>query len=284
MDDNTQWEEKLSDWIKQNNLDEEKVKKAVEGHTGDMDFLKNLKKEDFAKSQPEQEKPEEKEDDKDKDKDKSDDYKSNGDEYKGRQNPDGSCTMTGPDGKTKNYPDFESMNDDVCSTLKNKALAENKEPKISFKSSPRDEEHIQTFCRNAIMKHGVTIAPDADFVNDPQFWKDLKQEYLKQGHKESDWNKMTRFVPDEAMGRTPEERQTNNSMIKYMETKERLNKKKENGKEDPAPTKTSQAEKDPLLVSKTQDKDIGNKAPAPNAPQTMNPLLAAKLRNKSQGK
>ena len=56
-----------------------------------------------------------------------------------------------------------------------------------------------------MLKHNATII--AGWPEDKQFWKNLKDEYLKdENHTLADWEKMTRKSPDDVMSRTPEER------------------------------------------------------------------------------
>ena len=123
---------------------------------------------------------------------------------------DGKFTAIGSDGTVLEGKSFEEINDKVCQNMKQKAEAEGIENTICFNGKSPEEQKI--FSRNAIMKHDVTIL--GGYPKDPQFCKDLKNEYLAdKSHSLQDWERMTRKIPDDVMQRTPEEQARNKKLL-----------------------------------------------------------------------
>ncbi len=152
--------------------------------------------------------------DKDKDKDNDKDKDKKIENEKGLsfslKEKDGKFTAIGSDGTVFEGKSFEEINDKVCQNMKQKAEAEGRENTICFNGESPEEQKI--FSRNAIMKHDVTIL--GGYPQDPQFWKDLKNEYLAdKSHSLQDWERMTRKIPDDVMQRTPEEQARNKKLL-----------------------------------------------------------------------
>lgn len=122
----------------------------------------------------------------------------------------GQIVAVGSDGTVIRAGSFEEINDKVCQNLKQKAIAMGKEPKIGFNSN--NPERHQIFAHDAIIKHHMTII--AGGPKDPQFWKNLKQEFLSDKNNSLElWEKLTRNIPNEVMLRTPEEMERNNKLL-----------------------------------------------------------------------
>lgn len=127
----------------------------------------------------------------------------------GLEERDGKVISRGSNGVVFEGKNFEEVNDKVCSYMKNDSLSKGKEPKIGFHSN--DDTKKEIFSRNAIMKHNVTIL--AGWPEDQKFWQDLKKDYLSdKSHKQEDWERMTRKIPDDVMQRTPEEKARNKKL------------------------------------------------------------------------
>lgn len=127
----------------------------------------------------------------------------------GLEERDGKVISRGSNGVVFEGKSFEEVNDKVCSYMKNDSLSKGKEPKIGFYCN--DEAKKEIFSRNAIMKHNVTIL--AGWPEDQKFWQDLKKDYLSdKSHKQEDWERMTRKIPDDVMQRTPEEKARNKKL------------------------------------------------------------------------
>ena len=124
---------------------------------------------------------------------------------------DGKIVAHGNNGEVIEGKNFEEVNDNVCSIMKQASLAENREPQVSFHSS--NDEQRKIFSRNAVIKHGIVIGNDG-YSQDKQFWQDLKKQYLEDGKGDlSEWERMTRNVPDDIMQRSPEERTRNQKLL-----------------------------------------------------------------------
>ena len=121
----------------------------------------------------------------------------------GLEQVNGKFIARGSDGSILEGSNFEEINDKVCADLVQHCKSQGREATIGLHSD--NEEHKKTFSKNALLKHNATII--AGWPEDKQFWKNLKDEYLKdENHTLADWEKMTRRIPDDVMSRTPEER------------------------------------------------------------------------------
>lgn len=121
----------------------------------------------------------------------------------------GKFVWTGPNGEKIEGKDYAEAEDKFNAALVEDARKRGVEPKMGTYWGPgvpesEKREHQRISSKSAI-KHGVTII--AGWPEDRQFWKNLKDEYLKdENHTLADWEKMTRKIPDDVMSRTPEER------------------------------------------------------------------------------
>ncbi len=123
---------------------------------------------------------------------------------------DGKFTAIGTDGTVLEGKNFEEINDKICQDLKQKVENEGRECVLAYRG--KNPERQEIFSRNAIMKHGVAISDG--YPKDPQFWKDLKNEYLAdKNHSLKEWERMTRKIPDDVMQRTPEEQARNKKLL-----------------------------------------------------------------------
>lgn len=121
----------------------------------------------------------------------------------GLEQVNGKFIARGSDGSILEGSSFEEINDKVCADLVQYCKSQGREATIGLHSD--NEEYKKTFSKNALLKHNATII--AGWPEDKQFWKNLKDEYLKdENHTLADWEKMTRKIPDDVMSRTPEER------------------------------------------------------------------------------
>ena len=172
-----------------------------------LDELKDAKQ--FLKEEPSNDKKQE---------DEQANYKGNDSSFKVEENEDGSFTARGSNGSIIKAPNFEELNRQVLSSMKETSINAGKEPKVTFRSP--DEDRRTVFAKSAVLEHGITIGKGSTVPQDVGFWKDLKSEYLKdKTHSEEEWNKMTRFVPDEVMGRSKEESAKNQKLIFDLDTK-----------------------------------------------------------------
>lgn len=151
----------------------------------------------------------------------SDNNSSDNETYPGvkaKKNPDGSFSGYGSDGKYFEGKDFKDLNNKILESFKNKALQEQKEPKASFYSD--NKENVSIFAHEAIVNYGMTIGRNSCYPKDKKFWQNLKQEYLQnEGNSFESWEKITRNISDEAMGRTKEESKKNKALIKQLADK-----------------------------------------------------------------
>ncbi len=145
-------------------------------------------------------------------------------------NPDGSYTAITTKGQRLRGKNFEEISDQSCKLLKESALAEGKEPKIAYNNNPPNEHKSMIFCRNAILKFDVTISPQSDIPQDKNFWKELHSTYMNNGGTQENWEKMTRFVPDDIIGRSPEEIIKNKNLIAKFEAEKNNNIARDNKK------------------------------------------------------
>ena len=146
---------------------------------------------------------------------KDDDSKDAGSMHDGENNgyslqeKNGKFYAKGTNGKVLEGNNFEEINDKICDDLAKSCKAKGKEATIAYNGD--DEERKKIFSRNAIMKHDITIMDG--WSQDKEFWKNLKEEYLKDpDHALKDWERMTRKVPDDVMNRTKEESERNKKL------------------------------------------------------------------------
>lgn len=128
----------------------------------------------------------------------------------GLMKKNGKYIAYGSDGSILEGNTFEEINDKVCADLVQHCQAQGKEPTLALLNC-NDNKEKQIFSKNAIMKHNATIL--AGWPEDKQFWQDLKADYLKdEKHTLADWERVTRKIPDDVMGRTPEESARNKKL------------------------------------------------------------------------
>ncbi len=145
---------------------------------------------------------------------------------------DGKFIAHGSDGTVFEGKNFEEINDKVCENLAKNCRDQGEEATIAYHGN--NEENKKIFSRNALLKHDITIT--GGWPKDQQFWQDLKAEYLKDDkHSLNDWERITRKIPDEVMGRTPEERQRN----KKLNTADMLKRLRQRNNHNPEPRQQS---------------------------------------------
>ncbi|MBR1825618.1 MAG: hypothetical protein IJ770_03430 [Alphaproteobacteria bacterium] len=132
-------------------------------------------------------------------------------------NPDGSYSGFASDGRRLHGKNFEEINNQACQILKQRALDKGEEPGVKYSGNPPNQRKAEIFCRNAIVKFGMVIRASSDMPQDSAFWKDLQANYLQNGGKPEEWERMTRFIPDNLMGRTPEKSAENVALIEKMD-------------------------------------------------------------------
>lgn len=154
-------------------------------------------------------------------KEKNDDKDKNSKDDKAYQDKDNKLGFTliqdgsnlvavGADGSILDGKNFEEINDQVCKEFASKAKAEGCEKIVSYRSD--NPEELKIFAKTAILKYGLTIG--GGYPKDTEFWKELKNEYLKEGkHSQEDWEKITRQVPNDIMQRTNEEIIRNKNLL-----------------------------------------------------------------------
>ena len=187
---------------------------SVKGQTellNSEDFLEKEKEEENSKNP---DKDRDKNTSEDKNKDKNEDTKTfsdgQGQSFKIEKQKD-KMIATGKNGMVLEGKDFEEITDKICANVKQQSLSENRESQISLHAA--DENERQIFSRTAIMKHGMVIGRDG-YSQDPKFWQEMKKEYLNTGKgRLSEWERMTRNIPDDIMQRTPEERARNRRLL-----------------------------------------------------------------------
>ncbi len=118
---------------------------------------------------------------------------------------DGQYTAEGPNGEIIKNKDLDDFHKQLAQKCKNQFTKENN-PKgfVIFrlgedKNCPvSDEKYMESVARNFI-NEGVAIA--GDLPKNPEFWNNLKQEYLQnKENTEEIWNNLTRYVPRKSMG------------------------------------------------------------------------------------
>lgn len=104
----------------------------------------------------------------------------------------------GPNGKVISGKTEDEMQAQIAQEFVKDAQKKGKEPYCKFTNSIKDKESMKSFAKNFI-NAGVKI--DGDVPNDPQFWQQFKQDYLKNPENNMEnWNKLTSKVPPEYMG------------------------------------------------------------------------------------
>ena len=132
----------------------------------------------------------------------------------------GKLVAVGHDGTILDGKNFEEINDKICQQYVKDAKAEGTECIVCYNG--KDQEELKIFSKNAIMKYGITIGEG--YPNDPEFWQNLKKEYLNDDtHSLQDWERMTRLIPDNVMQRTDEEKKRNQNLIDEMAIKKTRN-------------------------------------------------------------
>lgn len=135
---------------------------------------------------------------------------------------DGKFEAISPDGQKVIGKNLDDLNLKLAQTFKQKALQEGKEPRVSFEYGKQDntlskQEMTESFARNFI-NEGVTVK--GDLPTDSKFWQKLKQDYLADKKNTLDnWNKLTRFVPPEYMGKSAEKQASEQENSKNEKTK-----------------------------------------------------------------
>ena len=138
--------------------------------------------------------------------------------YKLERKEDGSLVAIGNNGKEISGKNFEEINDSVLKEMKNHALSEKRESIVRFHSPDPDKAKI--FAKAAILKYGITVDGDSAMPKDPEFWNDLKKQYMSDSkHKLADWVKLTRYIPDDLLSRSKEEVQIKEGMLKLSQIK-----------------------------------------------------------------
>ena len=124
---------------------------------------------------------------------------------------DGKFIALGSEGTILYGNSFEEVNDKVCYSFLCSDTAIGKEAKVEY--TRKDIDQQRTFARSAILKFRMTVVDSGP--SDPQFWKDLKNEFLANKENTPElWERITRFIPDEVMLRSPEERERNRNLRK----------------------------------------------------------------------
>lgn len=104
----------------------------------------------------------------------------------------------GPDGKIITGKTEDELNSQLAQEFLKEASRTGKEPYAKLTDPKKNPESMKSFAKNFI-NAGVQV--DGDLPNDPQFWQQLKQDYLKNPeHNMDNWNKLTSKVPPEFMG------------------------------------------------------------------------------------
>lgn len=172
-------------------------------------------------------------------------YRAGSSRYESHQNADGSYTAIGNNGDKITAKNFEELNDIVVSKLKDECLKKKEEPDLTFHSPSLEKQKI--FASAAVLKHGVTIGRTSSIPRYREFWADLKKQYMADSkHNLSDWVKMTRFLPDELLSRTPEEMKLKDNMLK----KDQIMRLRgiHNTSETPSLVQTTDEQKKPLSM------------------------------------
>lgn len=126
----------------------------------------------------------------------------------GLEESNGKFIARGTDGTIIEGKDFRDLNYKVCENLKQHSLSMGKEPIIRFMpgkkhSKEETEKRKEIFASDGILKLGITLS--GGYPEDPKFWSNLKEEYFKNPENtKENWDKMTRLVPDEIIGRDKE--------------------------------------------------------------------------------
>lgn len=110
---------------------------------------------------------------------------------------DGVYTAIGSNSHIIKSRNLNDLNRKLAKVFKLYALENDGEPWCQFtlgKNSPNAEAEKEAFARNFV-NEGVVIK--GDFPKSKTFWQNFKKEYLSKNHNLRDWNRLTRFVPNE---------------------------------------------------------------------------------------
>lgn len=104
----------------------------------------------------------------------------------------------GPDGKIITGKTEDELNSQLAQEFLKEAARTGKEPYAKLTDPKKNPESMKSFAKNFI-NAGVQV--DGDLPNDPQFWQQFKQDYLKNPENNlENWNKLTSKIPAEYMG------------------------------------------------------------------------------------
>lgn len=223
-------------------IDKEKLNnlpKEYEDSTNKDSFLYSLNDKDFLKDpEPNDKGP------------NNSNYNKNDNGYgvSSKRNPDGSYSGYTSDGKYFEENDFKSFNQKTLASFKEKDQRDGKETKISY--TGRDKDELSIFAHDAIIDFDMTIGPSSSYPKDTKFWKALKEEYLKNEKNSTEgWNKVTRFVSDEVMERTEEEKKQNKDLIASLEKEEEEKERKEGNQGKTSPKQENNNSTNPAKTS-----------------------------------
>lgn len=139
-----------------------------------------------------------KKDDDENDNNSSKDYSNGSDFGFTARFENGMHVARGPEGKVITAKTQDELHAQLAQEFLKEAQRTGKEPYTHFTNTPKKPESMKSFAKNFI-NAGVQV--DGDLPNDPQFWQQLKQDYLKNPeHNMEQWNKLTAKVPPEFMG------------------------------------------------------------------------------------
>lgn len=110
-------------------------------------------------------------------------------------NKNGQYTAVGSNGQIIQTTSLDDLNQKIAKELTNEKSA-----KAHFTANQAlDKEWSESFAKNFI-KEGIMV--EGDIPESPQFWQELKQEYLREGNTSAkDWNQVTQNIPDEKLGK-----------------------------------------------------------------------------------
>lgn len=110
-------------------------------------------------------------------------------------NKNGQYTAVGSNGQIIQTTTLDDLNQKIAKELTNE-----KSSKAYFSTNQTlNKEWSESFTKNFI-KEGIMV--EGDIPESPQFWQELKQEYLRDGNTSAqDWNQVTQNIPDEKLGK-----------------------------------------------------------------------------------
>ena len=104
----------------------------------------------------------------------------------------------GPEGKVITAKTEDELTSQPAQEFLKHAEKTGEEPYAHYTDTKKRPEGMKSFAKNFI---NAAVQVDGDLPNDPQFWQQLKQDYLKNPeHNMEQWNKLTAKVPPEFMG------------------------------------------------------------------------------------